>query len=1048
MNMNALREVIIELTSRCNLDCAFCFNKQGKSKNCGELTKADIIGILKDISASGVKAVRFTGGEPFLRMDLSEILRAAKQLGLYTIVNSNGMLIPDKGRRVFQDIDLLLLSLHNHLWFKKTRVALDALSESPNTAIMLATIAIPENVVSLGKFYDFVSQIKVSNFKEWFLLRPVPNLKNMHPITRGNLATLYKSIKYYNKKYAMNVFIANALPFCATKDDLSLISKGGKFDSGHSRVFVDSSGQYRPDYSSSILLGSFKERSLAEIWGSSVMRRIRNYECLNVSCRKCFYLEKCKGGLGEKEYLRKPDNLGPLVSVIIPTFNASDRLKVVIESLRHQTYRGFEVVVVDDGSSDDTKSVVNKLKKIFGLKIRYYYLHNPDIFGAALARNLGAKMAKGRILVFLDQDAAAHRRLIELYLERHKESDIVLGYYAGYNKQGPYYNFKEISEKLFKDEVIKTINPDFRDGVFSQADCYQGEAWKYFVSANFSIKKDIFLEYKFDEKITKWTGEDIDLGYRLFINGYRFIFAKDCLAYDMVGAGMLTREKFNTLNEMLIYIYGKYRNKVWEEYLFERFNHTPLNIRGNAKLVFRNGKFIFYPAQTPNIKVEPRSREVSFYVPCYNGQRYLKQCLQSVVSQKYPLKEIILVNDGSTDKTLEVASRFPVKVISHMHNRGLAAARNTAISKAKGDFVASIDADCIVEKDWLEKLMLQFNSPGIAGAGGRLDNYNYRENILDRWRALRMVQHWGDKPINPDFLFGCDTVFYRNALVDVGLYDERLRTNGEDHDISEKLLKKGYEIKYSPLARVYHLRKDSLESLLDTFWRYNFCYLVWVGKYYVNIASLPDKIKENLWLAKKFMVEDLKEKRFGLFYIDFLLPVYITLRDLQYLFSIRQYDKTTQKINNLLARMLELSLDKRLLGARDRAKLQKNAFKKCVLMLLAIVNNLLDNKEELDGFCNKFEGDLFSIFFKEGARREVKIGMKSAYIPWANILEGIEIKEYSEIVVGYLKNFLGLMEGFHDCFPLQDKSFRSFLNLSRQKMVDAGKEYNTCSYCK
>ena len=70
-----LNEIIVELTGKCNLACDFCFNKQGIP--CKEISKQDIFKILKDIANSGIKSVRFTGGEPFLREDLHEILKKA-----------------------------------------------------------------------------------------------------------------------------------------------------------------------------------------------------------------------------------------------------------------------------------------------------------------------------------------------------------------------------------------------------------------------------------------------------------------------------------------------------------------------------------------------------------------------------------------------------------------------------------------------------------------------------------------------------------------------------------------------------------------------------------------------------------------------------------------------------------------------------------------------------------------------------------------------------------------------------------------------------------
>ena len=69
-----------------------------------------------------------------------------------------------------------------------------------------------------------------------------------------------------------------------------------------------------------------------------------------------------------------------------------------------------------------------------------------------------------------------------------------------------------------------------------------------------------------------------------------------------------------------------------------------------------------------------------------------------------------MVDDGSCDKTIQIVSQYPVKIIRHKANKGLAAARNTAVKNIKTDFVASLDADCLPEPDWLLRLMNKFNS--------------------------------------------------------------------------------------------------------------------------------------------------------------------------------------------------------------------------------------------------------------------------------------------------------------------------------------------------
>ena len=128
------------------------------------------------------------------------------------------------------------------------------------------------------------------------------------------------------------------------------------------------------------------------------------------------------------------------------------------------------------------------------------------------------------------------------------------------------------------------------------------------------------------------------------------------------------------------------------------------------------------------------STGVSLYVPCYNAGRYIEKCLEGVFNQSRIPDEVIIVDDGSTDDTSEVAKRFPVKLVSHECNKGLAAARNTGVRCAKHELVASIDADCIPKHDWLERLLSCMTSADVAGSGGRLVETNTRA-LPDRWRT-------------------------------------------------------------------------------------------------------------------------------------------------------------------------------------------------------------------------------------------------------------------------------------------------------------------------
>lgn len=212
---------------------------------------------------------------------------------------------------------------------------------------------------------------------------------------------------------------------------------------------------------------------------------------------------------------------------------------------------------------------------------------------------------------------------------------------------------------------------------------------------------------------------------------------------------------------------------------------------------------------------------ISVYIPAYNCAEFLSRAIEGLLAQSLPAAEILVIDDGSRDATPEIVGKYPaVKLIRHAKNRGLGAARNTAFQTAQCDLVASLDADCVADPEWLSRLARHFADPKVAGVGGRLIEGN-RRKLADRWRTAHMPQDWGELPLrNPKFLFGCNNIFRKQAVLDAGGYDEAMRTNGEDTDMSRRLRENGGDLLYDPEARATHLRHDTVRSILDTYWRW------------------------------------------------------------------------------------------------------------------------------------------------------------------------------------------------------------------------------------
>lgn len=121
---------------------------------------------------------------------------------------------------------------------------------------------------------------------------------------------------------------------------------------------------------------------------------------------------------------------------------------------------------------------------------------------------------------------------------------------------------------------------------------------------------------------------------------------------------------------------------------------------------------------------------ISIIVPVYNAQGFLKRCLNSILTQKYENFELILVNDGSQDRSGEICDEYRLKDsrvrVFHKQNGGVSSARNVGLENAKGEWIAFCDADDFVYSEWLENFNIKENEDyDLIIQGMRLESTSY-----------------------------------------------------------------------------------------------------------------------------------------------------------------------------------------------------------------------------------------------------------------------------------------------------------------------------------
>lgn len=277
------------------------------------------------------------------------------------------------------------------------------------------------------------------------------------------------------------------------------------------------------------------------------------------------------------------------------------------------------------------------------------------------------------------------------------------------------------------------------------------------------------------------------------------------------------------------------------------------------------------PAQLENAPL------VSVVVCSYNGSRTIGECLLGISRLRYPNYEVIVVDDGSTDWTADIAGRFDVRLFS-VPNGGLSNARNIGWQQARGEIVAYIDDDATPDADWLTYLVLGYRSGDFAGMGGP----NIQPHDDDP--IAHCVASAPGGPVHvllsdrvAEHIPGCNMSFRRSVLAEIGGFDTQFRIAGDDVDICWRVQERGYVIGFHAGAMVWHHRRNRVriywkqqfnygraEAMLERKWpeKYNSAgHAYWHGRLYGNgnrqfLGWRRGRVYQGVWGMAPFQGEE------------------------------------------------------------------------------------------------------------------------------------------------------------------------------------------------
>lgn len=286
---------------------------------------------------------------------------------------------------------------------------------------------------------------------------------------------------------------------------------------------------------------------------------------------------------------------------------------------------------------------------------------------------------------------------------------------------------------------------------------------------------------------------------------------------------------------------------------------------------------------------------ISVAVCSYNGARTIEETLSALTRQNYADYEVIVVDDGSTDATADIARKYNVALVQS-ENKGLSNARNLGMAHASGEIIAYIDDDAYPDVDWLQFLAASFAASDHAGIGG--------PNIAPAGDGLiaDAVAHAPGGPVHvllsdevAEHIPGCNMAYRLDRLKAIGGFDARFRVAGDDVDVCWRLQERGWTLGFSPAAVVWHHRRRSIgaywrqqkgyakaEALLAEKWpqKYNGAgHLNWKGRLYgkgiVDFFLTRPRVYYGTWGSALF--QSVYQPAHGLFYSLPLMPEWYAL---------------------------------------------------------------------------------------------------------------------------------------------------------------------------
>ena len=450
----------------------------------------------------------------------------------------------------------------------------------------------------------------------------------------------------------------------------------------------------------------------------------------------------------------------PLVSIVIPVYNGANYVSEAIESALKQTYKNIEIIVVNDGSTDNTEKIVKK----YGDKIRYFYKENG---GVASALNLGIKNMKGEYFSWLSHDDIYYPNKIERQIEELKNIDKDNILYSGFELINDKSEFLYAWEIASKNEYRK-LNNSFYALLLSGLD-----------GCSLLIPKKAFYEVDFFNEDLKCT-QDYDLWFKIFKNGYKIKYMPEVLLQYRIHESQDTKRKLKSVieegNKLWIYMISNlseddYKYIFYNEYsLLKLLKNYLISSSYDKTLEFIDERLNIL--QKENKKYYELNNKISIIVNLLKSYSNINEIIDSIIAQNYDNIEIIFITNENIDyliKDLKYLEEIKYKILTSSNIENI-------LDYIDGDFVQFINSGDILVEDKFKIQLEEFIKEPSADIlycnycyiKNNKKHYNKEKSLIlnDLKQFENILYLWN----NPIYIPLCSMLIKKYSLKNINLF--------------------------------------------------------------------------------------------------------------------------------------------------------------------------------------------------------------------------------------------------------------------------------------